>query len=105
MEKVRLNSPIQRYWRPAMSWSYLLICVFDFLIFPIGAAVFQAHFYPTGAFVHWQPITLGGGGLYHLSNLAINGTSAYGRSLEKVQALKNAVNGLPPPDVPPSTTS
>lgn len=80
-----------------MAWSYLAINVFDFLIAPIANAIFQAHFYKSGAFVPWSPITLGGGGLYHLSMLTIIGASAYGRSLEKVQALRNMVNGVPPP--------
>lgn len=82
------NSSFQRYWRPAMAWSYLIICIFDFLIGPIGNAVFQAKFYPTATFVSWSPITLGGGGLYHISMMAIVGVTAFSRGQEKIKLLE-----------------
>ena len=25
----------QKYWRPAMGWSYMAICLFDFMLAPI----------------------------------------------------------------------
>lgn len=72
-------------WRPAMGWLYMITCTFDFIIFPILWAIFQAS-------VHqkvdaWDPITLQGAGLYHLAMGAILGIAAYGRTQEKIQGV------------------
>ena len=81
------QSLYQRLWRPSMGWSYLFICVFDFFVAPILSAVFQAHFYPSAVFIPWNPITLGAGGLYHISMMAIVGVTAYSRGQEKMKLL------------------
>lgn len=86
-------------WRPSIAWSYLIICMFDFFLAPIGNAVFQASFYPTASFISWVPITLGGGGLYHISMMTIVGVTAWGRTQEKVRSIitDNANIPLPMP--------
>lgn len=81
------NSFYQRMWRPSMAWSYLIICLFDFLVAPIGSAVFQAMFYSTVPYVPWAPITLGGGGLYHLAMLTIVGVTSWSRGQEKMRMM------------------
>jgi len=71
-------------WRPALAWSYVLICLFDFIIGPTIYNVLQ--FYNPGQDVGmWQAITLQGGGLYHLSMGAIIGISTHGRTQEKMK--------------------
>ena len=71
-------------WRPALAWSYVLICLFDFIIGPTIYNVLQ--FYNPGQDVgRWQAITLQGGGLYHLSMGAIIGISTHGRTQEKIK--------------------
>ncbi len=88
-------------WRPSIAWSYLVICIFDFLIAPIANAVFQSMFYPSAVFVPWNSITLSGAGLYHFSMLTIVGATAYGRTQEKLQAMRNAFNGIKTDEVEP----
>lgn len=74
---------INRYWRPLMGIHYLVACTADFVVFPILWSILQGF---QGGVVtsQWMPITLQGGGLYHIALGAILGLSAYGRSQEKI---------------------
>ena len=73
-------------WRPMMAIMYMTCCLFDFAIFPIMFTVVQ--FWESSiandAFRQWAPITLQGGGLFHVAMGAVLGVSAYGRTQEKV---------------------
>jgi len=74
-------------WRPMMGWIYMLTCVTDFIIFPILWSILQAALkQPVSA---WQPITLQGAGLFHLSMGAIIGVAAFGRTQEKLAGANN----------------
>jgi len=74
-------------WRPMMGWIYMLTCVTDFIIFPILWSILQAALkQPVTA---WQPITLQGAGLFHLSMGAIIGVAAFGRTQEKLAGANN----------------
>ena len=74
-------------WRPMMGWIYMLTCVTDFIIFPILWSILQASLkQPVTA---WQPITLQGAGLFHLSMGAIIGVAAFGRTQEKLAGANN----------------
>ena len=76
-------------WRPMMGWSYMLTCLADFVIFPVLWSVLQS--VSKGQVnIQWQPITLQGGGLYHIAMGAVLGIAAYGRTQEK---LGGATNG------------
>lgn len=70
-------------WRPMLGWSYIIICVFDFLLAPIAWSMFQAAFHGTVT-LQWQPVTLQGAGLYHLSMGTFLGVTSYGRTKEKL---------------------
>lgn len=73
---------IKSYWRPVMAWLYMLICLMDFVIFPIMAMiqpVFLKHFGITMAYLPWQSLTLNNGGLIHLAFGAILGVTAWTR--------------------------
>lgn len=74
-------------WRPATAWVYLVVCLFDFVIGPIFYAWFAA---TTGIieFGGWQPLTIEGGGIFHLSMGAILGVTAFTRGQEKVTAMQ-----------------
>ena len=70
------------YWRPAMGWLYMLICLVDFVVFPAIAM-----FLPIVTklqYVAWQSLSLSNGGLIHMAFGAILGVAAYGRTQEKV---------------------
>lgn len=82
------NSWIKHYWRPAMAYQYLAVCVFDFVLFPLLTMVYFNH---TGeSYIPWSPITLQESGFYHLAMGAILGVSAWTRGQEKI---KNIYSG------------
>jgi hypothetical protein len=70
-------------WRPAMAWSYMIICLFDFIIAPILWSIFQSS-YKGNVTEAWMPLTLQGAGLFHLSMGAILGVTAWSRGQEKM---------------------
>jgi hypothetical protein len=83
-------------WRPAMGWMYMLVCVTDFVIFPILWSLIQVH--GDGKVEsQWQPITLQGAGLFHIAMGAILGIAAYGRTQEKMSGTNNGGLQLPTP--------
>lgn len=74
---------INTKWRPAMGWIYLLVCLCDFVIFPILWSVLQAM--SSGQVnSQWGPLSIQGGGLFHISMGAVIGVAAYGRTQEKL---------------------
>jgi hypothetical protein len=76
-----LMKPLNKYWRPLMAWSYLVICLFDFLLAPMLIAISQDS---ASKMVEWNPLTLRGAGMYHMAMLAIVGITAWGRTQEKI---------------------
>ena len=82
---VKANSDfINNKWRPMMAWTYMAICICDFIVFPILWSALQA--LQDGSInVQWHPITLDGAGLLHIAMGAVLGIAAYGRTQEKLQ--------------------
>lgn len=80
-------------WRPMMAMMYMLCCLADFAIFPIMFTIVQ--FWETqaanDAFRQWVPITLQGGGLFHVAMGAVLGVSAFGRTQEKIAGAAGGV--------------
>jgi hypothetical protein len=72
-----------------MGWSYMVICLFDFMIGPVAYNLLQI-FYSTDLteLQKWEPLTLQAGGLYHFSMMAIVGVTAYGRTREKIKDMQ-----------------
>ena len=87
-------------WRPMMGWTYMATCLFDFIVGPILYNLLQ-YWNPGQAVGMWTPLTLQGGGLYHISMGAIIGVSAYGRTQEKLNGANNG--GLALPEAAPVT--
>ena len=79
-------------WRPAMGWMYMFVCLFDFVVAPIGWTSIQALFHG-GINTQWQPLTLQGGGLFHVAMGAVIGISAYGRTKEKLEGVAGGMGG------------
>jgi len=87
MQYVYYNfEPFHKYWRPAIAWSYLIVCVFDFVLFPLLFGIFYSK--NIEMINSWVPFTLKGGGLYHMSMLAIVGVTAWNRTQEKMQVIQ-----------------
>lgn len=76
---------LRDYWRPMMAMQYLVVCIFDFVIAPVGWAILQAHLHIP--LVQWVPSTLGSGGTYHLAMGAVLGVAAWTRSMDKTDNL------------------
>ena len=82
-------------WRPMMGWMYMGVCIFDFVLAPVLWSLTQAMFHG-GVNVQWQPLTLQGAGLFHISMGAVLGLAAYGRTQEKLAGANNGGITLPP---------
>jgi hypothetical protein len=97
---------MQKKWRPAMGWMYMVVCMFDMVVFPVLWSILQA-FQHGQVHNQWQPLTLQGAGLFHLAMGAVLGIAAFGRTQEKVAgAAANSVQTFvptPAPVVTPAT--
>ena len=89
---------MQKKWRPAMGWMYMMICTLDMIIFPVLWALLQAAL--KQPVTQWNPLTLQGAGLFHLAMGAVLGIAAWGRTQEKVAGA--ASNTTPVPYTPPA---
>ena len=89
-------------WRPAMGWMYMLVCMADFVAFPVLWSLVQVI---GGGRVEtqWNPITLQGAGLFHMAMGAILGIAAYGRTQEKLN--DKAGSTLPAPSFSPAPSA
>ena len=81
-EKKKDEDWMQKKWRPAMGWMYMVVCFFDMVIFPILWALIQTVQHQQ--LVQWNPLTLQGAGLFHIAMGAVLGISAFGRTQEKL---------------------
>ena len=88
-------------WRPAMGWMYMLVCITDFVLFPILWSLVQV-IGDGKVESQWVPITLQGAGLFHIAMGAILGIAAYGRTQEKMAGANNGGIQLPGAGVAPS---
>jgi len=105
----QLEHRFKKFWRPIAAYVYLCICIFDFVGMPIYVAI-QNNQVNSEAFAEvralsdkevklkaleqlelgkqeWHPLTLEGGGLFHLSFGAILGVAAFTRGQEKKAAI------------------
>ncbi len=78
-------------WRPAAAWTYLGICIFDFVIAPCLTMILPK--LEGIVYSQWQPLTTVNGGLFHLAFGAILGVTAWGRTKERVSGLGPVDNG------------
>ena len=90
-----------KYWRPMMAMTYMATCLFDFIVGPILYNMLQ-YYNPGQNLDMWQPLTLQGGGLYHIAMGVVLGISAHGRTQEKINtpSLPDFSNFTPPPAAP-----
>lgn len=75
-------------WRPMMGWMYMVVCVADFVLFPVLWSVVQA-LHGGQVSTQWNPITLQGAGLFHMAMGAVLGLAAWGRTQEKMAGANN----------------
>lgn len=90
---------MQKKWRPMMAVMYMMVCIFDFILFPImftGVQFWEIEA-ANDAFRQWNPITLGSGGLFHVAMGAVLGVSAWSRGQEKIAGAAANNNSSPNP--------
>jgi hypothetical protein len=86
-------------WRPMMGWMYMVVCIADFVLFPILWSLVQV--VGDGKVEsQWMPITLQGAGLFHIAMGAILGIAAYGRTQEKMNGAHTGAIAAPVPAAP-----
>jgi hypothetical protein len=87
-------------WRSLMAMQYLVVCIFDFIIFPILLGWYSIYTHST--YQAWVSLTLQSGGLYHIAMGAICGVTSWAKSQERI---KGSFQDQPPyqqPYVPPT---
>jgi Holin of 3TMs, for gene-transfer release len=75
------------HWRPMMAYVYMVICIMDFVGFPL-LTMFLPKLTGIGTYIPWKTLTLEGGGLIHMAFGAILGISAWTRGTEKVTEMQ-----------------
>ena len=74
-------------WRPMMGWMYMLVCMFDMILFPVLWSLLQT--FTHTPITQWNPLTLQGAGLFHIAMGAVLGIAAFGRTQEKMAGANN----------------
>ncbi len=119
MKRNQLKKPIENheddswigiYWKPAAAVVYLLICIFDFVIVPtylglwapkLHDIIFAIKDLPADAqaavlnlkLAAWEPLTLKGGGLFHVAFGAILGATVWSRGQERINEIRQGWGG------------
>lgn len=94
---------MQKKWRPAMGWMYMIICFLDMAVFPVAWSILQATLgHPV---TQWNPLTLQGAGLFHLAMGAVLGIAAWGRTQEKVAGASTVPTSVGSPTPSPISSS
>jgi hypothetical protein len=88
VQQEKKEDAIKGYWRPAMGWLYMVMCAFDFIVFPlvnqIVPIITKIPYKP------WESLTLSNGGMIHLAFGAILGVAAWSRGQEKMAGADQA---------------
>ena len=74
---------IKTRWRPMMAVGYFVTCLFDFVVAPIMVTVYS-FLSQSDTLAVWAPLTIQGGGLYHIAMGAVIGVAAWSRGQEKM---------------------
>ena len=86
----RKETWMEKKWRPAIAIMYLIVCVMDFIIFPIAYSWVMVNYgIDSDIRLIWKPLTLEGGGLFHIAMGAVLGVSAWSRGQEKITRYRN----------------
>jgi Holin of 3TMs, for gene-transfer release len=93
VEKKKDEDWMQKKWRPAMGWMYMIVCMLDMAIFPVMWSLAQVML--KQPITQWSPLTLQGAGLFHLAMGAVLGIAAWGRTQEKVAGAASNVSPAP----------
>lgn len=99
--EIGLEDWMNKKWRPLMGYCYMIICMFDFIIAPILWSLIQA-IGKGQVNMQWQPLTLQGAGLFHISMGTVLGLAAWGRTQEKLNGVSIGNSSLGTTYIPPT---
>lgn len=71
-----------------MAVVYMIIILFDFIVFPIFWSLIQVYGSAGVVSLQWSPMTLISGGIFHAAMGAVIGVTAWTRGKEKIERLK-----------------
>jgi hypothetical protein len=71
-----------------MAVVYMVIILFDFIIFPIFWSIVQIYGSTGVVSLQWSPLTLLSGGIFHAAMGAVLGVAAWTRGKEKIERLR-----------------
>jgi hypothetical protein len=94
LEEKKKEDWMNSKWRPMMGWMYMVVCICDFVLFPVLWSIIQA-MHGGNVTTQWNPITLQGAGLFHMAMGAVLGLAAWGRTQEKVAGVNNGGLTMP----------
>jgi len=94
VEEKKPEDWMQKKWRPAMGWTYMIICVLDMAVFPVIWSL--AQMITKQPLSQWMPLTLQGAGLFHIAMGAVLGITAFGRTQEKIAGTANNIEPAKP---------
>jgi hypothetical protein len=77
---------VRTHWRPLMAVTYMVICIFDFIVGPVFWSFIQA-LQSGNVTLQWNPLTLQAAGTFHIAMGAILGAAAWTRGKEKEAAI------------------
>jgi hypothetical protein len=89
---IRSEPWFTRQWRPLAAYTYLIICIFDFMLAPIAMGVLSV--LTKTAYVVWTPLTIQGASMFHLSFGAIIGLYSWGRTQERIAGVEKETTGV-----------
>ena len=94
IEEKKPEDWMQKKWRPAMGWTYMIICVLDMAVFPVIWSL--AQMITKQPLSQWMPLTLQGAGLFHIAMGAVLGIAAFGRTQEKIAGTASNLESAKP---------
>jgi hypothetical protein len=92
MQSSGVNNPLQetswlRRWRELLAYTFMAILIYDFILAPTFHPLVSYYFH--FPYLPWVPLTLGAGGTFFIAMGAILGASAYGKSQENAEMIRN----------------
>jgi len=78
---------LRQNWRPLLALVYGVICLADFVLFPITWPLYQQ--------IAWISLTTQNGGMLHISFGGILAAAAYTRGKEKIAAIETGTEIKP----------
>lgn len=78
---------VKTKWRPIMAWTYMSICIFDFIVGPVVTMIYSSSL--GISYIPWTSVTLSNGGIFHMAMGAILGAAAWTRGQEKIRRVEH----------------